>query len=93
MEGGISTDFLAISCSSCFDWGMRGKSTVFLAGQEGGKMLGDGEHHYPNGACEGAEARTGTNLTVGFVCRCISQNVSAVNRREETTTETSAGCS
>lgn len=25
---------------------------MFLAGQEGGKMLGDGEHCYPNGACE-----------------------------------------
>lgn len=98
MEGGISADFLTISCSSCFDWGMRGKSTVFLARQEGGKMLGDGEHRYPhgaqgNGACEGAEAGTGTNLTVGFVCHCISQNVNAVNRREETMTETSAGCS
>ena len=71
---------------------------MFLAGQEGGKVLGDAEHHYPhgargNGSCEGAEAGTGTNLTVGFVCCSISQNVNAVNRQEETMTATSAGCS
>lgn len=31
-------------------WGVRGKSPMFLAGQEGGKMLCDAERGYPHGA-------------------------------------------
>lgn len=93
--GGVP-DLLTISHSSHgFGGDVRGKTTVYLVEQRGGKVLGGAEHRYPrgNGAGKGAEAGAGTNLTVSFVCCCINRSVNAENRREETVTGTSAGCS
>lgn len=58
---------------------------MFLARQEGEKMLGAAAHRCPTSPNRDESYRQ--------LCCCISQNVNAANRQEETMTGTSAGCS